>query len=246
MLPKTDPFSGAYRMHLNSYINAAPRSITPDTGLNDLNLYWSTPWLETKATWASGTDKGPIEHVMLEIITPRVQQISAERLRHERGLSWICTPWGTNTAKSLANREREIGHIKLMIHLLQNHDSYEPNFWASIVKWQIAQHKEQCRKLLQDYKWAARHNTCDENSVLIADALEKAAQRAYALEEPEKPTFADVFVLRNIYDDPDLKAVISSRFTSEQQLKLAKVVNNQMLQQPAFPPHCWSLLETVG
>ncbi|KAG8909950.1 hypothetical protein FRC01_006629 [Tulasnella sp. 417] len=203
-------------------------------------------WIDTHSTMALRSVDDGIERVMLKIITPRFQRIQAETSYSEWMPRWICTPWGTNKAKSLANREREIAHLNLMLHLLQNHDSYEPTFWASIVKWQIAQFKQQCSKLLQDYKWAARHNTCDETTVFIADALEKAVQKVYALEEPEKATFADAFVIRNIYEDPDLKAVISSRFSSGQQLKLSKVVNNQMLQQPVFPPHCWSLLETAG
>lgn len=99
-------------------------------------------------------------------------------------------------------------------------------------------------KLLIDYKSAAQSSRGDKNSALITDALEKAVQRVNTLQEPENSTVADVFVIRNIYDDPELKAMISSCFSSGQQRKLSKVISERVLEQPIFPPHCWAILNS--
>lgn len=69
-------------------------------------------------------------------------------------------------------------------------------------------------------------------------------KRAHALPEPdpEKAQLADVFCIRNIYDDPDLKVLIASdRFTTEKRLALQEVVDDLLLQQPMFPPECYAL-----
>ncbi|KAG8914928.1 hypothetical protein FRC00_009596 [Tulasnella sp. 408] len=100
-------------------------------------------------------------------------------------------------------------------------------------------------KLLKDYKEATLNVEEDRDGVeAFISALEKAVKRADGLPEPdpEKAQLADVFWIRNIYDDPDIKALIASdQFTSEKRLALQEVVEDLLLQQPIFPPECYAL-----
>lgn len=143
----------------------------------------------------------------------------------------------------LEERGRQMAQIELMMLMLLNHDVYDGNFWASLVRWQMHTHQENCIRLLEDYKEATRHvsdNKCD----LLA-ALSAAVHRVCEHPEPspEKVTFADAFTIRNLYDDPGLKALVeSSKFTPQQRRELNEVAEELMYQQPAFPPECYALL----
>lgn len=99
--------------------------------------------------------------------------------------------------------------------------------------------------LLKDYRNATQNVPHDRDGVkAFTDALEKAVKRAHALQEPdqEKGQLCHVFSIRNIYDDPDIKALISSdRFTQEKRLKLQESVEDLLQQQPVFPPECYAL-----
>lgn len=100
-------------------------------------------------------------------------------------------------------------------------------------------------KLLRDYKEAMFDMPEDkEEAEVFIGALEKAVGRAHALPEPdaEKAQFSDVFAVRNIYDDPDIKALVNSdRFTPEKRLVLQEAVEDLLSQQPMFPPECYAL-----
>ncbi|KAG8964242.1 hypothetical protein FRC00_003234 [Tulasnella sp. 408] len=128
---------------------------------------------------------------------------------------------------------------------VKNSNSFGPEFWASIARWQIEAYRRFGNKLLQDYKDA----TCDmrenrDDVEVFTAALEKAVKRAYALPEPdpEKAQLEDVFSIRNIYDDPDVKALITpDRFSAEKRLALQEVVEELLMQQPMFPPECYAL-----
>lgn len=75
------------------------------------------------------------------------------------------------------------------------------------------------------------------------NALEKATQRAYELETPEKVDWFDVFVIRNIYDDPDLKTLIDSdQFAPGRRQALYEAIEDMVLKYPLFPPQCYALL----
>lgn len=174
------------------------------------------------------------------IVIPRISSVGKASGRQS---SFTQPRYPASTRGLDIGNNPQVAHVNLMIYLLHTRDSYEPDFWADIVKWQMALHKQHSWKLLQDYKAAMKNNIFDRgNRELILSALEKAVQRVNALEAPEKATFEDAFVIRNIYDDPDLKAVITSRFSPDQQLRLSKTMDEILLQQPAFPPQCYSLL----
>ncbi|KAG8914930.1 hypothetical protein FRC00_009598, partial [Tulasnella sp. 408] len=60
-----------------------------------------------------------------------------------------------------------------------------------------------------------------EDAEIFIGALERAVRRVHALPEPdaEKAQLSDVFAVRNIYDDPEIKVLINSdRFTPEKRL----------------------------
>lgn len=99
--------------------------------------------------------------------------------------------------------------------------------------------------MLRDYKDATRDLPEDKDGVgAFIAALEKAVKRAYALPEPdpEKARLSDAFSIRNIYDDHDVKALISSdRFTPEKRLKLQEAVEELLMEQPMFPPESYAL-----
>lgn len=98
---------------------------------------------------------------------------------------------------------------------------------------------------MRDYKNAVRNLSEDKDGVeAFIAALEKAVKRANALPEPdpEKARLSDAFAIRNVYDDHDVKALISSdRFTPEKRLKLQEAVEELLLEQPMFPPDCYAL-----
>ncbi|KAG8976592.1 hypothetical protein FRC05_003431 [Tulasnella sp. 425] len=143
--------------------------------------------------------------------------------------------------------ERRIRHIELMLQLVKNRESFGPGFWASIAKWQVQTYQRYCTKLLEDYINSTRSmsESRDEAKVFIG-TLEKALQRAYALPEPDegKAQLSDVFFIRSIYNDPDVRALVASeRFTPEKRLEVQRVAEELLRQQPMFPPKCYALQE---
>lgn len=78
----------------------------------------------------------------------------------------------------------------------------------------------------------------DELKIFIG-VLEKAVQRACALAGPDegKAQLSDVFSIRSIYNDPDVRALVASeRFTLDERLELQRVAEELLIQQPMFPP----------
>lgn len=98
---------------------------------------------------------------------------------------------------------------------------------------------------MRDYRDATRDIPEDKDGaeVFIA-ALDRAVRRAHSLPEPdpEKARLSDVFLIRNVYDDEDMKALIfSDRFTPKKRLELQEAVEELLLDQPMFPPECYRL-----
>ncbi|KAG8936324.1 hypothetical protein FRC00_009067 [Tulasnella sp. 408] len=172
-----------------------------------------------------------IGHRIIAMIRVRIVGIEAEDGSTEWMPAWLFDPLGRNKAKA-AKIKQQKAHVTLMIYLVRYQDPDHPP-------------RPECTKLLQHYKTASRKSAWDKNRALLINALEKAVQRVYALKEPAEATFADVFVIRNIYDDPDLKAVIPECFTSGERLELAKVMREALLHQPEFPPPCWALTKDL-
>ncbi|KAG8923756.1 hypothetical protein FRC00_005885 [Tulasnella sp. 408] len=127
---------------------------------------------------------------------------------------------------------------------IENKDSFDQSFWTKINRWQIGEYQRECQRLLQDYKGAMNSITQDSHNVdLIVKALEKATERAYELTNPEKAEWFDVFVIRNIYDDPDLKALIDSdKFAPGRRQELYEAIEDMVLQYPLFPHQCYALV----
>lgn len=99
---------------------------------------------------------------------------------------------------------------------------------------------------MKDYKEMTRHISDDRRDVdTIIACLSSAARKACDQPEPslEKTTLVDAFEIRNIYDDPDLKALVESNlFTAERRKELSEVIEYLVDQEPAFPPECYALL----
>lgn len=119
-------------------------------------------------------------------------------------------------------------------------------FWAAIAKWQAASYKESCIRLLEDYKERTRHISGDPDVDTITRALSKAVAivpTAY----PEKATLEDIFKIKTIYDDPELKALVESNmFTAKRRNELYEAAEDWALQQPVFPPECYALFSNRG
>lgn len=147
--------------------------------------------------------------------------------------------------RSEKNYEMRVAHIELMVNLVENRESFGPKFWASIAKWQMETYRRFCDTLLRDYKDSTRDMAEDKDGVeVFTAALEKAVRRAYALPEPdpEKAQISDIFLIRNIYDDPDVQSLISSdRFNQEKRRELQEAVEEMLTEQPMFPPACYTL-----
>ncbi|KIO20909.1 hypothetical protein M407DRAFT_29462 [Tulasnella calospora MUT 4182] len=158
--------------------------------------------------------------------------------------------WGPRPSIHLIENDEEKrdssrhAHVELMLHLIENRESFDQSFWTKINQWQIGEYQQECQRFLQGYKRATDSIVQDgHNANLIVNALEKATQRAYELEKPEKAQWFDVFVIRNIYDDPDLKALIDSdRFAPGKRQELYEAIEDMSLQYPLFPPECYALL----
>ncbi|KAG8952462.1 hypothetical protein FRC04_004522 [Tulasnella sp. 424] len=149
-----------------------------------------------------------------------------------------------DSGQSEKRYERRVSHIELMVKLVENRESFDPKFWASIAKWQIDTYRRSCDNLLRDYKDSTRDMSDDKDGVeVFIAALEKAVQRAYALPEPdpEKAQISDVFVIRNVNDDPDVQSFIySDRFSQEKRRALQETVEELLTEQPMFPPACYA------
>lgn len=149
-------------------------------------------------------------------------------------------------AAVMEERGRQMAQIELMMIMLLNSKMYSKQFWASLVRWQMYTYQENCIRLMEDYKEMTRHvsgDRCDVETIL--SALSTAVRRACEQPEPspEKTTFGDAFAIRNIYDDPGLKALVESNmFTPQRQRELYEAAEEMMYQQPAFPPECYALL----
>ncbi|KAG9041119.1 hypothetical protein FS837_012718 [Tulasnella sp. UAMH 9824] len=99
---------------------------------------------------------------------------------------------------------------------------------------------EVCKGLLEDYRDLAG----DEAKVFV-NALGQAAQTAYALPEPdpEKTEFHEAFHIRTVYDDPNVKKLVTSEMiTPKKRLELERVSEEILQQQPMFPPECYAIL----
>ncbi|KAG9003909.1 hypothetical protein FRB90_011088 [Tulasnella sp. 427] len=190
--------------------------------------------LSQKASNSSDSDEQTLLFILRNIILPRIQRAL--------GNAGCNQPWAILSYDTERLSERTVAHIELMVALICNRDRLTPELYASLVKWQLDAHRRYAQSLLQDYKEATRDFPDDDDVKSFVSALEKAISRAQTLREPdpEKAQYYDVFSIRNIYDDPDIKALVASdRFTPEKRLKLQETVTNLLLQQPVFPPECY-------
>ncbi|KAG9018643.1 hypothetical protein FRB90_011068 [Tulasnella sp. 427] len=148
--------------------------------------------------------------------------------------------WYENIIRS----EGRLAHVELIIKLIEERDTLDSHFWGEVNAWQIKEYQQSCEEFRQTYKRATStiaHK--DKNVKLITAALDKATERAYLLQPSEKPTWEDAFVVRSIYDDPDLKALIeSNRIPAERRRRMLEAAEEMALQQPLFPPECYALL----
>ncbi|KAG8921680.1 hypothetical protein FRC01_000120 [Tulasnella sp. 417] len=140
----------------------------------------------------------------------------------------------------------QMDHVELMLFLATNSHRFSGEFWARIVKWQRAAYQQNCLRLLKDYEELTRHITDDRRDIdNIITCLSNAIRKARNQPEPtpEKTTIADVFTIRNIYDDPELKALIESNmFSAERREELFEATEDLVYQEPAFPSECYALL----
>ncbi|KAG8912230.1 hypothetical protein FRC01_005212, partial [Tulasnella sp. 417] len=129
---------------------------------------------------------------------------------------------------------------------VENHDSFGPDFWVKIAHWQLLEYQRDARKLLEDYdKHVSMLEKVEPITRLYRAALAKAVERAQA-ESPLNGydvTWSDVFIIRHLSYDPDLKGVIhNSDVTSlEGRQKLMRLIDELLLDEPHFPPECYSL-----
>ncbi|KIO19516.1 hypothetical protein M407DRAFT_30841 [Tulasnella calospora MUT 4182] len=175
--------------------------------------------------------------IVRNCIIPRIQKMltSAERYRHLRPRLCLLHP---NNSIFEGKYQSQVAHIELMIYLVKNPLSFTDEFVLTVSS-------KACEKFLREYREATCDMLDDRNGVdAFIGALEKAVKRAHALPEPdpEKAQLSDAFSVRNIYDDPDVKALIDSeRFTPEKRLELQNAVEDLLLQQPIFPPNCYAI-----
>ncbi|KAG9003910.1 hypothetical protein FRB90_011089 [Tulasnella sp. 427] len=183
--------------------------------------------------------------IVNDIILPRLQKALSRVSREHRQ-----TFRGSDEEQRF---EMMVAHIELMVTLIIKRDTLGSRFWATVAKWQKETYcqclpfssSKDAARLLREYRMATADVSNDKNGPkAFTAALEKAVERSQVLPEPdsEKAQFSDVFWLRNVYDDPDIKILVASdQFTPEKRLRLQETVDNLLLQQPLFPAECYAL-----
>lgn len=81
---------------------------------------------------------------------------------------------------------------------------------------------------------------------LLIDTLGTAVGRALAESVPSPKTakFTDVFVIRQIHNDPDMKAILESDFFApEDKQGMSQIAEEADQARPYFPPECYLLLK---
>ncbi|KAG8911424.1 hypothetical protein FRC01_005719 [Tulasnella sp. 417] len=209
-----------------------------------MNAVWSQATIHQNKTLYVSDSSG----ILQGCIVPRIQR-ALSKVELDRRIGPQGGLWGMSGLLPEKKNERMVAHIELMLYLVNNRESFGPGFWASIARWQIDTYRQFGDKLLRDYKTATQNIPVDRDGVqAFTDALEQAVKRAHTLQEPdqEKGQLSDVFYIRNIYEDPDIKLLIASdRFSPEKRLKLQESVEDLLQQQPVFPPECYALRERL-
>ncbi|KAG8920373.1 hypothetical protein FRC01_000796 [Tulasnella sp. 417] len=177
--------------------------------------------------------------IVRDQIMPRIARAIAS-MERDRSL----VPQHRLNRSTLEEYERRVAHIELMIHFV---GSKTASRLTPDSGHQSPDGKSKhMNALLRDYREATHDMPEDRDDAdVFINALEKAVRRVHNLPEPdtEKAQLSDVFSVRNIYDDPEIKALINSdRFTREKRLELQEAVEDLLLQQPVFPPECYALL----
>lgn len=182
---------------------------------------------------------------LFDCIIKRLERIETHYARRLRRPLLLEGPYRLN----MKELEAEIEQVELMLSLSDNCKSFGGEFWAAIARWQAASYRESCVRLLEDYKERTRHISGDRDVNTIISALSKAVRAALDQAEPSpgKATLEDVFKIRNIYDNPELKALVESdMFTAQRRKELYEAADEWVLQQPVFPPECDALLSDNG
>ncbi|KAG8899275.1 hypothetical protein FRC00_001669, partial [Tulasnella sp. 408] len=192
--------------------------------------------------------------VLHDFIAPRLRRLKTSvfgppqpnRALDRLDLAWILSLWRGERSGPTIHHKYTLDKIELMLNLVGNHDSFEPEFWAEIAQWQLRAYKELCAKLLEEFHSSITMDPPpdDEYFHMCCSVLEAAVQRALAEREPSPDNVAwtDVFASRVILQDPTLRAVIGAEVDVDgQPYKLDDLIEDLHHQQPGFPPACHAL-----
>ncbi|KAG8925826.1 hypothetical protein FRC01_009639 [Tulasnella sp. 417] len=144
--------------------------------------------------------------------------------------------------------QRRMTHIELLQTIVQNYHRFDSTFWSKIVRWQLEEYHRESKRILKDFNKAlADHGHLEPGHRAYQRAIATATQAALAEPGPSPGdvTWADVFTVRHLFQDPALKAVIDSGWTSsDQRLELLAFIDQVLLEEPQFPPDCHAFLFT--
>ncbi|KIO18355.1 hypothetical protein M407DRAFT_225876 [Tulasnella calospora MUT 4182] len=114
---------------------------------------------------------------------------------------------------SLLHRYRKLGP-KLtfgILGLLENCDSLPPEFWKVTANSQLEGYQEGAMRILRSFeRYIFELENVEPSHRVYLSALAKAVEQAQAEPSLNEATWADVFIIRHLWFDPTLKAVIDS------------------------------------
>ncbi|KIO27579.1 hypothetical protein M407DRAFT_23262 [Tulasnella calospora MUT 4182] len=203
---------------------------------------------------SSGKKPGPAQEedddeklakVMQECIAPRLARLRASYFDpHQQrpvsdwwGVTWLFALWGGKLDVSIDRHERRITNIEIMLKLLDNRDSLPPEFWKVTANSQLGGYQEGAMRILRSFeRYISELESIEPSHRVYQSALAKAVERAQAEPSLNEATWADVFIIRYLWFDPTLKAVIDSeKWTpSEGRQAFMAVIDEVLLDQPYF------------
>ncbi|KIO27561.1 hypothetical protein M407DRAFT_232662 [Tulasnella calospora MUT 4182] len=138
-------------------------------------------------------------------------------------------------------------HVELMLYLIESRDTHSSKFWTRVARWQVARHQDQCTRILANFKRARLEiDPCDEpRCQFLISKLQAAVGRTLLEPDPSPETvkFTDVFVIRELHDDPDMEKLIASNFfAQEDRQRLLRMTEEKRFGKPHFPPECYDML----
>ncbi|KIO27562.1 hypothetical protein M407DRAFT_190350 [Tulasnella calospora MUT 4182] len=144
-------------------------------------------------------------------------------------------------------QQNRMYHIELMIYLIETRDLHSNKFWMRVARWQVAKHQSECTRILANFiqKRLEKEPRDGQRCQHLISNLQTAVGRALSETDPSPNTakFTDVFVIRELHDDPDMKRLIASDFFTrqERQILLGKT-EKKRFDKPYFPPECYDML----